>query len=369
MSWGLDLMAPPLAGLNSDLDLWSMDAIPQDLTGMGALSFPFSPQPSAPGFLDASNSPQSQGVIGSPLRLDEALITTVVSSAIMDPSVTATFQQEQEVPISTEGILAPPAELPCSENGTHDHQSNVGPMEASMLSTEAFEDQTLLDIGDHQESGMDVDLPIQDMSMISPPPSPSRSKRRSSPGAKKPVGGLPRTRRSSRAAHSQRIAAQLAASMRDDNGDDGNDDDLERAANRIKRRRGSEDSSSSDSCPDSAPSSPRTPPSTFEGPSAPSAEHTLAPDVLYHVDSITTRNQDVILSDTSIDGEGTKTLPAAVICQGSLSDSKGPYLAAVVAVEDLVNLKHMEDDGGDLSTLPHGRYPSRRPSTRPFGRF
>lgn len=358
MNWG-DLMAPPLTGLNTDLDLWT-----QDLGGMGSLSFPFAPQPLAPGFLDAQNSLQSQGMVASPLHFDEALITTVVNSAIMDPPVSDTIEQEQEMPTSVEGTLAPPAELPCSENDIDDHQGNVDLIEASMVSTEALEDQPLLATdGDHQESGMDVDSPIQDMTMTSPPPSPSRSKRRPSSGANKTTNGQRRTRKSSRASHSQRIAARLATSISDDNGDNGNDDDLERAANQIKRRRGSEDSSS-DSCPDSAPSSPRTPPSTFEGPGAPSAEHTLTPGVLYHVDPI----GDVNPSDASID-QGTRTLPSSIICQDSLLDSKRAHLVAVVTVEGLVNLKHMEDDGGDLSTLPHGRYPSRRPSTRPFGRF
>ncbi|KAG0246821.1 hypothetical protein BGX31_008064 [Mortierella sp. GBA43] len=333
MNWGLDLTAPPLVGLNSDLDLWTMDTLPQDLAAMGAFSFSLS-QPSAPDFLDVSNSLQLPTVVPSPIHLDETLITTVVNSAIVDPLV-----KEQETSSSTEGILAPPVELLPSQDGTHGHQNDIGPMEASMVSTEALEDHTLPAADDDDpESGMDIDLPIQDMTVTSPPPS-SRPKRRS-PVSKKTAAGQRRTRKSTRGIRSQRLAARLAASTQDD-GEDGHDDDLEQVASRIKRRRGSEDSSSSDSCPDSAPSSPRTPPSTFEGPNTPSADHT-SPD-LYHVNSTTPLTQDGI-------------------------PNKSTHLTAAVAVEDLVNLKHM-DDGGELSTSPHGRYPSRRPSTRPFDRF
>jgi len=354
VNWGLELLAPSLAGLSSDLDLFSL---PQDLTGMSDLSFSYSPQSSVPDLPDASNSPQPQAMVSS-AHLEQALIATVMDTPITDPSITVFTREEQPVqtPIAAAGILAPPAELPSDQP-----EPDAGSMDVGTLSTE---DQPLLPVdSDIQEIGMDVDIPIQDMHMTSPPP--SRPKRRcSSPAPKRTASGQRRTRKPTRVLRSQRLAARLTAAVQDDDDDDDDDDDhaaahddddFEKVASRIKRRRNSEDSSS-DSCPDSAPSSPRTPPSTFEGPSTPSTNHALTSEALYLADSIAA--QEVSPNDTSIDAQGPRSQLAAI----SSLDTKGPYLA--VAVEDLVNLKHMEDD-----TSPHGRYPSRRPSTRPFGRF
>ncbi|KAF9360966.1 hypothetical protein BGX34_007400 [Mortierella sp. NVP85] len=346
VNWGLELLAPSLAGLSSDLDLFSL---PQDLAGMSDLSFPYSPQSSVPDLPEASNTPQPQAMVTS-AHLEQALIATVMDTPITDPSITVTREEQPvQTPIAAAGILAPPAELPSDLT-----EPDAGSMDVGTLSTE---DQPLLPVdGDTQEIGMDVDIPIQDMHMTSPPP--SRPKRRCSSPAPKRSSGQRRTRKPTRVLRSQRLAARLTAAVQDEDEDDdhaaAHDDDFEKVASRIKRRRNSEDSSS-DSCPDSAPSSPRTPPSTFEGPATPSTDHALTSEALYLADSIAA--QEVSPNDTSIDAQGPRSQLAAVS-----SLDKGPYLA--VAVEALVNLKHMEDDAS-----PHGRYPSRRPSTRPFGRF
>ncbi|KAG0318789.1 hypothetical protein BGZ99_005456 [Dissophora globulifera] len=163
-------------------------------------------------------------------------------------------------------------------------------------------------------------------------------------------------------------------------------DDLEHNS-RIKRRRGSADSSSgSDSSPESSPSSPKTPPSNYEGPSAApanAAEMGCNSQTLYIMDA---KSSSASARSGGATGRGHGRAIKGSVSTDTAACQEQPLggkvlqhhhhhhhhsPAVVVAVEDIVNLKRMEDDG-DIemqSTLPITQFPTaRRPSTRAFGR-
>ncbi|KAF8923661.1 hypothetical protein BGZ58_002688 [Dissophora ornata] len=346
-NWGLDLLTPPPGGLGLELDLWNMESVPQDLASMGALPFPFSVQPSAPSpFLDSSSNLQTYGA--KPVPFEESLTPPTMNSTVIAAQEVGTPAIEAEIPVSSSYSSIPAYVV-------QEQPSVLGPATEAAVSDPITYDQPLQDEDIESPSSdmdVDVDLPIENMALSSPPPSPS--KRRVST-TRKSTSAQRRTRKSNRVIRQSRktkkepesFTARLASIMQEGG------EELEQAS-RIKRRRGSEDSSSSDSSPESAPASPRTPPSTYDGPSTPSSTS----QSLYHLDS--TCSKDAGPSKTSTERLST------VDCQ----DPSGKTSHHVVAVESLVNLKRMEEEGEPEvhSTLPLTQFPTRRPSTRAFSR-
>ncbi|KAF9433547.1 hypothetical protein BGZ76_009305, partial [Entomortierella beljakovae] len=192
---------------------------------------------------------------------------------------------------------------------------------------------------------MDVDIPMEDMSLSSPPPSGSPMKTRSSkrPANNQRRAPTPRkTRRSIRRQckkynkDSSPTKGRLASTFEES--DEFDDEDLEHLE-RNKRRRGSKDSSSSsDSGSESAPGSPQTPPSTFDG-----------------------MNTNAASSERphSQNGDLNGSLFTAAYQGPTPNDTKASHMSPTVAVEDLVNLKRLEEEESHMSY-------QHRPSTRAF---
>ncbi|KAF9925334.1 hypothetical protein FBU30_004924 [Linnemannia zychae] len=286
-----------------------------------------------------------------------------------------------------------------------------------------------VDIDIQDVSDMDVDRAIQEMALHSAPSSPSKGHSLDAHDQQPTYNAnTPLSRDSEPEFHpdvsasslSTSFTARLVSAMQDEDLDM-EEEELE--LHRIKRRRCSEDSSSSDSGSESTPTSPRTPPSNLDSTGGISSLHSAAclsngtsPGLtsrrLYNLHSegdsheasessvnpfLSSPMSEYVLQNSGMMSKGqhhcllssttnnssistaitgtattTSTIVAATATSGNggmLMDgvSGGTGSAAVVVVEDLLNLNRQgEGEGqvGILATSVHTRYPTRSSTQR-----
>ncbi|KAF9171826.1 hypothetical protein BGX21_009722 [Mortierella sp. AD011] len=288
----------------------------------------------------------SSTILPSSEPIDQGLAEVVAATVAVDgaSSSSAMLQDSRMNNIQAGPVVTSiPETLPASSNTTA--WSNDGPTDYRVETNISIDDSQDLPKDDYINSevtSMDVDLPMQDMTLTSPPPS-MPSKTRKKPASNQRRATIPRkakrtVRRQPRKLSKESLSfkARLASEIEETE----SDEDVLEHADRNKRRRGSKDSSSSsDSGPESAPGSPQTPPSTYDGLNATVAASEQSPS----------RNSDV-----------SEPLFAVAFQETILSSDKTSHLSAAVAVEDLVNLKRLEEEESHSSF-------QRRPSTRAFG--
>ncbi|KAG0300252.1 hypothetical protein BGZ97_003323 [Linnemannia gamsii] len=346
-------------------------------------------------------------------------------------STTNDVSPQDEIGFSPEKTEMDVDKSPCadtSDNHSHsyDHQQhriaidNIPSGHRSNSSEQGSDDHH----DDQDVTDMDVDRAIQEMALHSAPSSPSKGhhydtrQQRSARSATSPSPEDAESGLSSGASLPTSFTARLASVLQDE---DLEMEEEELQLHRIKRRRCSEDSSSSDSGPESAPTSPRTPPSSLEGsqsgvaPLHPETCHPhpavpgLAARRLYnlhpegdehetgHGGSVNPfMSSPMTLQDSGMMGKDHHhRLLASVACSNSISTSTGAAtstvatvtataghggmmmnnvaggeagsVAAVVVVEDLLNLNRQgEGEGqvGILATTVHTRYPTRSTTQR-----
>ncbi|KAF9346693.1 hypothetical protein BGX26_001797, partial [Mortierella sp. AD094] len=321
-----------MQGLSTDFN-WNLDLLDFAATvGSNNYSFPLPTSSSA--------------VLPSSEPIDQSLAEAVAATAALDgaSSSSAMLQDSRMNSIQAGPVVTSiPEPLPASSNAAAwSNDGSMGCRTETSISVDDNQDLPKNDYINSEVTSMDVDLPMQDMTLTSPPPSmPSKTRKR--PASNQRRATIPRkakraVRRQPRKLSKESLSfkARLASEIEETESDE---DALEHA-DRNKRRRGSKDSSSSsDSGPESAPGSPQTPPSTYDGLNAAAAASEQSPS----------RKSD--LSEPLF----------AVTFQGTiLSSDKTSHLSAAVAVEDLVNLKRLEEEESHSSF-------QRRPSTRAFG--
>ncbi|KAF9109636.1 hypothetical protein BGX27_007384 [Mortierella sp. AM989] len=343
-NWNLDLLvssSPPSSNglMGYELgSLWNMmDS--QDFAATVGNTYPF-PLPS-------SSSP----IIPSSGPIDQTFPEAAVVDASVDGALSsAATLKDSGMNIIQAGpvITSIPEPLPILSNTAI--SNNEVSMDYRIETSITVDNNQVLPKDDDiisEVTGMDVDLPLQEMTLTSPPSSmPSKSRSGSNPKrsptsprratiprkAKRTVRRQPRKPSKESLSFKARLASEVEESE--------SDSDVLEHADRNKRRRGSKDSSSSsDSGPDSAPGSPQTPPSTYDGLNAAVATTDQPP----------CQNSDL-----------NEPLFAVAFQGPALSNEKTSHMSAAIVVEDLVNLKRLEEEESHSF--------QRRPSTRAFSK-
>ncbi|KAF9205419.1 hypothetical protein BGZ49_004046 [Haplosporangium sp. Z 27] len=336
-NWNLDLLvsasSPPsssgLVGYELG-SLWNMmDS--QDYASTVGNSFPLpsSSSPSSPTLLSSEHINQTPSDITSTV---DGLPSVILQDARMNSIQAGPVVTSIPEPLQTSNSIA-----------ALSNESSMDSQTESSVSIDNTQEPSKVENSNSEVTGMDVDLPMQDMTLTSPPPSiPSKSRSGSSSPKKQTTSqrraSIPRKAKRTVRRHTRKpsketlsFKTRLASEIEENESDEA----LEHA-DRNKRRRGSKDSTSSDSGPESAPGSPQTPPSTYDGLNAAAVTSEKTPP------------------------QNSESLFVVEFQDTILNSDKSSHMSATVAVEDLVNLKRLEEEE------THSPF-RRRPSTRAFG--
>ncbi|KAF9103420.1 hypothetical protein BGX27_010594 [Mortierella sp. AM989] len=266
-------------------------------------------------------------------------LETVKASADLS---TAGSQQTQEEPWDSDcHMLSPPS--------NHKHDEDDGDTSAVIDST--FESQ-----GIAQEASIVALVDLADISLLSPPSSPSKSNIRSPKRTK----SSPTNRRSSRAQTRRSRSKSEAGSFTSSLGTIASnaEDDQDNAIRTTKRRRSSDEDVSSCSSPESSPPSPRTPPALLDSHCTihqqSIREHEASPD-----QEIEQRQGKVF----ELDSKRPKTQIEDNPTMGKNTDCSGNTIVANVDDFNSQIPERSQVDAGILSPSLLARYPTRQ-STR-----